>query len=133
MPIPAFTPSAKIGSIGSAMTMHRVQRAGDRDWLTGRPSLQSGQKGSPRNSQGEGSHGRVRDRRVIGQNGGGLDKRSTTVQLAAGCQLPLVPIARRGRTTGEGYRAGLCLSSARPAPFEQLAGGTGAALGRDRE
>ncbi len=114
MPIPVFTSSATIGNIGSAMTMHCVQWAGDCDRLTGRPPLQSGQKGAALHTQGEGSHGRVRDRRVFkGQNGSGLDRRPTSVQLAAGCQLPLVPIARRGRTTGGGYRAGLGLPSAR--------------------
>jgi hypothetical protein len=132
MPIPAFTPSTTIGSIGSAMTMHCVQRAGDRDRLTGRPPLQSGQKGAALNNQGEGSHGRVLDRRVFqGQNGGGLDRRST-VQLAAGCLLPSVPIARRGRTTGGGYRARLRLPSARPAFIEEQAGATGVALARRR-
>jgi hypothetical protein len=128
MPIPAFTPRATIGSIGLAMTMHCVQRAGDRDRLTGRPPLQPAQKGATLNTQGEGSHGRVRDRRVFqGQNGGGLG------QFAAGCQLPPVPLARRGRTTGGSYRAGLCLPSARPAFFEGQARETGAALACERE
>jgi hypothetical protein len=116
MPIPAFTSSATIGSITSAMVMYCVQRAGDCDRLTGRSPLQLGQKGVALNSQGEGSHGRVRDRPVYqGQNGGGRDRRSTTVQLAAGRQLSLVLIARRGRTTRGGYRVGLGLPSARPA------------------
>jgi hypothetical protein len=132
MPIPAFTPNATIGSIESAMAMHCVQWAGDCDRLTGRPPLRSGQKGAALNTQGEGSHGCVRDRRVFrGQNGGGLDRRST-VQLAAGCQLPPVPLARRGRTIRGGYRAGLGLS-ARPAFFEGQARETGAALACDRE
>lgn len=47
MPIPAFTPRATIASIRSAMTMHCVQRAGDRDRLTGRPPHQPGQRGRP--------------------------------------------------------------------------------------
>ncbi len=132
MPIPAFTPGATVGSMGFAMTMHCVQRAGERDRLTGRPPLQPAQKGAALNTQGEGSHGRVRDRRVFqGQNGGELDRRST-VRLAAGCQLPPVPLARRGRTTGGGYRAGLGLP-ARPAFFEGQARETGAALACDRE